>query len=233
MAFKALVSPSLTDLFVEELKKMILTQTLKIGEKLPPERQMAAEMNVSLAVVNSGITRLTTNGFLRVVPRKGVFVADYVREGNIFTLIDIMNFQGLGFQEDILDPLIAFRRSVESSALLYACKNRTDENLNRMKLLTEQAAAKENIRNFPEIGFRFHHEIAIASGNIYYPMMLQTFKPVYLFFYRNYVTIQNQSEKVEELFDLYEAIKRKDINAASLRQTELIDQWARYANIKK
>ena len=86
MAFKRLTAPSLTDLFVTELKSMILSGELKIGDKLPPERQLAEKMNVSLAVVHGGISRLTALGFLHVMPRQGVFIADYVRDGNMNTM---------------------------------------------------------------------------------------------------------------------------------------------------
>ena len=82
MAFRELVSPSLTELFVKELEGMILSGELLPGQKLPPEREMAKRMKVSLAVVNGGITRLSAKGFLRVVPRKGTFVADYIRDGS-------------------------------------------------------------------------------------------------------------------------------------------------------
>lgn len=51
MAFQTLVSPSLTDLFVEQVQGMILSGELKVGEKLPTERELAATMKVSLAVV--------------------------------------------------------------------------------------------------------------------------------------------------------------------------------------
>ena len=73
MAFKRLTAPSLTDLFVEEIKTMILSGQLAIGEKLPTERQLAEEMNVSLAVVNAGIKRLSALGFIRIAPRKGIY----------------------------------------------------------------------------------------------------------------------------------------------------------------
>ena len=52
MAFRELVSPSLTELFVKELEGMILSGELLPGQKLPPEREMAKRMKVSLAVVN-------------------------------------------------------------------------------------------------------------------------------------------------------------------------------------
>ena len=64
MSFKKLSAVSLTDLFVNEIEKLILSDKLKLGDRLPPERQLAQEMDVSLAVINAGVTRLTALGFL-------------------------------------------------------------------------------------------------------------------------------------------------------------------------
>ena len=47
MEFQKISSPSLRELFVEQVQHMILSGKLKIGEKLPPERQLAEEMQVS------------------------------------------------------------------------------------------------------------------------------------------------------------------------------------------
>ena len=58
MEFQKLSSPSLKELFIEQLEHMILSGKLKIGEKLPPERQLAEMMQVSRAVVNAGISEL-------------------------------------------------------------------------------------------------------------------------------------------------------------------------------
>ena len=70
MEFQKISSPSLRELFVEQVQHMILSGKLKIGEKLPPERQLAQEMQVSRAVVNGGITDLERMGFLVVKPRR-------------------------------------------------------------------------------------------------------------------------------------------------------------------
>lgn len=63
MEFEKISSPSLRELFVDQLENMILSGKLKIGEKLPPERQLAQMMQVSRAVVNSGIAELEKRGF--------------------------------------------------------------------------------------------------------------------------------------------------------------------------
>lgn len=38
MEFKEFVTPSLTELFIKEMERLILSGELKIGERLPTER---------------------------------------------------------------------------------------------------------------------------------------------------------------------------------------------------
>lgn len=83
MAFQRLISRSPTELFVDELKKMIFSGELSVGERLPAEKQLSEKMHVSRAVVSNGFKTLERQGFLRIVPRKGVYVADYLTTGNL------------------------------------------------------------------------------------------------------------------------------------------------------
>ena len=41
MEFKRIISPTLKELFIEEIETQILSGTLAIGEKLPPGREIA------------------------------------------------------------------------------------------------------------------------------------------------------------------------------------------------
>ena len=79
-----LSAPSLKDLFVQQLQGMILSDELPMGTQLPPERELAQQMQVSRAVVNGGLAELAQQGFLEVRPRQGTFVADYRRNGEPF-----------------------------------------------------------------------------------------------------------------------------------------------------
>ena len=58
MQFQKISTPSLKDLFVKELENKILSGELKVGDKLPSERELASSMQVSRAVVNAGIAEL-------------------------------------------------------------------------------------------------------------------------------------------------------------------------------
>ena len=68
MEFSKLSAPSLKDLFVQQLQGMILSGELPMGAQLPPERELARQMQVSRAVVNGGLAELAKQGFLEVRP---------------------------------------------------------------------------------------------------------------------------------------------------------------------
>ena len=80
MEFQKLSALSLKELFVRQIREMILSGQLAVGSKLPSEREISKQMQVSRAVINSGFAELEKQGFLEVHPRQGVFVADYGRK---------------------------------------------------------------------------------------------------------------------------------------------------------
>lgn len=94
---------------------MILSGKLKTGEKLPPERQLAEEMQVSRAVVNGGIADLQRMGFLIVKPRSGTYVADYRRTGTIETLLSIMKYNGGSLRNEEIRSIFEVRIALYKS----------------------------------------------------------------------------------------------------------------------
>ena len=76
MEFEKLSAPSLKDLFVQQLQGMILSGELAVGTQLPPERELAWQMQVSRAVVNGGLSELAQQGFVEIRPRQGAFVTN-------------------------------------------------------------------------------------------------------------------------------------------------------------
>ena len=226
MDFKELVSPSLTDLFIRELQNMILSGKLKKGEKLPPEREMAASMKVSTAVVNGGIRRLAEKGFLRIAPRKGVFVADYIRDGNMATLEAILEYGKEYYQEDILSSLVDFRRTYEVKVTSEACANRAEEHLANLADLLTKMEREPGYEALSELAYEFHHEIAIASGGAIHALLIATFKPGYISSYRTMLRLSSNAAECLRFFQaLYNAIREKDSEAAERLVLDSIERW--------
>ena len=90
MQFQKISTPSLKDLFVKELENKILSGELKVGDKLPSERELASSMQVSRAVVNAGIAELEQKGFLIIKPRIGTFVENFYKNGTLETFSSIV-----------------------------------------------------------------------------------------------------------------------------------------------
>ena len=86
--------PSVREAFVQAIEDKILSGELKVGDRLPPARQLCAEMGVSLTIVNAGMSELAAKGFVEIKPRHGTFVADYRMQGTIETMVAMMRFNG-------------------------------------------------------------------------------------------------------------------------------------------
>lgn len=225
MALKKLNAPSLTDLFVKELERMILSNELKPGEKLMPERQLAAEMGVSTAVVNAGIVRLDYAGFLRIVPRKGIYIADYIANGNLNTMKEMVEFSGNHLDHEVQEAISEMRRNVEIASMKHACNSRSDESLVSLKAILDDCFDETKKNEFPENAFRFTHAIAQSASNKYYAMIIQTFKPMYLLLYKVYLQKTEQKDLAEPLARLYAAVEKKDEKAGVKAVNVIIDRW--------
>lgn len=176
MEFSKLNTPSLKELFIQELETMILSGRLMVGEKLPPERELAESMQVSRAVVNSGITELARKGFLIIKPRVGTFVADYRRDGTMDTLMSIMNYNGGILREAEVRSILELRIALDSLAIQLWLPEAKDEEIHLLRSYVEALKTAKTTSEAAEFAFRFQHELAFLSGNTLIPLIFTSFK---------------------------------------------------------
>jgi len=177
MDFTKLKAPTLKELFVRELETMILSGKLKIGEKLPSERILAEQMQVSRAVVNSGIAELSRKGFLKVKPRSGVFVTDYRRYGTVETLLSIMNYNGGHLRRDEIRSILEIKMIVDKLAVELSVDRHTDDNIASLELyLDKMYYLNDNNEKAADAAFSFYHELAMTSQNTLLPLIYRSFR---------------------------------------------------------
>ena len=82
MKFQKIVAPTITELFERQMQGVILSGQVTPGEKLPTEAELAESMNISKSAVHAGIKNLERMGFVRIVPRHGIYVCDWAEFGN-------------------------------------------------------------------------------------------------------------------------------------------------------
>lgn len=206
MEFKELVSPSLTELFVKELQRMILSGELKIGERLPTERELSERMKVSRAVINGGLNQLADMGFIRIAPRKGAFVDDYIVNGDIQVLTAIMEYNGWRFTPEYLDPILQIRMSIEPYFMELAAQYADSPYLAKLQQIISDMKEGPSHQAAGELIFQFYHTSALVSNNIILPLLIKTFMPVYQSMGSVIAQLGYLEEQIKDCEAIYQAL---------------------------
>ncbi len=153
------------ELVIEVIEDRILSGALKVGDALPPERELAASLEVSRAGVREAVRVLESQGVLRSQPgagaAAGTFVAALPREALTRFLrlhVALSNFT----IQDVTEARIVLERASAASAA------RGLDAAARAEIEAALAAGEAAIGvrgAFNEADTRFHLAIADASGS--------------------------------------------------------------------
>lgn len=182
MDFGQIVAPTIKELFIERIEGMILSGTLKPGDRLPSERDLAEQMKISKTIVHIGLEDLARMGFLEVTPRRGTVVADFAETGNLETLNAILRYNGGKLDRQMVVSIIELRSAVEGGALVRLGRNHTQEGLDELKGLlneyTEIAKSNPDLKTIADALAKFHYRICTLSGNQLFPLIMNAFRSV-------------------------------------------------------
>ncbi len=172
---------SLKEVCIRRFEGLILSGGFKAGEKLPPERELAKRLGVSRPVIHEALVDIAAKGLVTITPRKGSKVNDFRREGSVSLLISLLEYHDGKLDAKLLDGLLNMRLLVEIENARLAARNRTNAQLEEFALLLHQEAAadRSDIKQITALDFEFHLILAIATDNLLYPLLLNSFKPVY------------------------------------------------------
>ncbi|MEW1819183.1 FadR/GntR family transcriptional regulator [Arthrobacter sp. NPDC080031] len=151
----------------DTLRGAILSGSLKGGEMLPPETELASQFGVSRTTLREALRVLTSERLIRKVPgaRGGNFVqaADHKALGE--ALIDsVENLLALGSIR--FDEVAEVRQYLEVPSVRLAAQHRTDEDVTELQAIVKrQKSASIDDPSVSELDRKFHTRIASASGN--------------------------------------------------------------------
>ena len=172
---------SLKEICIKRFEGLILSGAFSVGERLPPERELAKKLGVSRPVVHEALVDIAAKGLVTMTPRKGTAVNDFRREGSVVLLTSLLEYHNGKLDPKLLEGLLNMRLLVEIENARLAAKNRTEAHLEEFKNVLEQEAAADHsdIEMITRLDFEFHLILAIATDNLLYPLLLNSFKPVY------------------------------------------------------
>lgn len=223
MEFSKLSAPSLKELFIHQFETMILSGKLPIGEKLPPERDLAKSMQVSRAVVNAGITELSRKGFLLIRPRIGTFVADYRKNGNMETLISIMNYNGGILRDAEIRSILELRIALDNMVMELCLQKITDSEILALGEYVRMMGETESAKEASELAFTFQHELAFLSGNTLIPLIFHSFKVPILSLWERFCHLYGVKALYQNTVILFHYIEQRDSQKAIAYITKSIN----------
>ena len=204
---------------VEQLRKRILSGSLQPGMSLPPERELAGQLEVSRATLREGLSTLSQMGLLSIQPgRSGGAVVTIPPPTTVSASIALL-FQTRAISAGQLSE---FRRALEVEAAQLAAARRSDRDLEEIAAaLRAYAHAGQDARSQNVSGWAFHLAVARASKN---PLLAETMSSLNDAFTECFELLHATADPVSLILELHapilDAIRARDVGAA--RQTMLL-----------
>ena len=218
LSLKPLQVESLKDACVTRLEELILSGELKAGERLPSERDFAISLGVSRPVLHEALVDLAAKGLVSILPRRGVEVNDYRQSGSMAILSSLLTYHNGQFDPQLTSSLFAMRLLVETETarLAATCTTKDQINLLTQILEKETQADRNNLDALVKLDFDFHLRVAIASANLIYPLILNSFIGVYTHFTGEFFERCRFTPVLDEVYDFH----RKLVSAIQRRQPQ-------------
>jgi GntR family transcriptional repressor for pyruvate dehydrogenase complex len=156
--------PSLSDKVAEQLTEAIVSKQLRVGDRLPSERDLGDQFRVSRTVVREAIRSLAAKGLVRVMSGRGVEVNDYGAGGVAASMrLLVRGHEGLDYGK-----VNEVRTAVEVQVAGLAALRARPEDVDRLRQLCddhERSLEKGELDVAGELDFQFHRELTRCSGN--------------------------------------------------------------------
>jgi len=175
---------------ISKIKELIDQEYFKFGEKLPPERELARLLGISLPSLREALRALSILGIAEMKPGSGTYLRSSMSDwsSDPFSLL-------FHLRKPIQIDLFEARKGIEGIIAELAAKKRTEEDLQAMEAaLQEMRSHLEDKKEYIKYEIEFHQAIIRAAKNtILEDFMEKMYKVLY----------ESRKRTVEQLRDVY------------------------------
>ncbi|MDF2531913.1 MAG: GntR family transcriptional regulator [Clostridia bacterium] len=187
---------------IDQIKDMIAEGTLNKGDRLPSERSLVEQLQVSRASLREALRALEVIGLVECKQGEGNYIKTSF-EDNLLEPLSIMYRLERSNPKEIWE----LRKTMEVEAVGLAAKRVTDTQLKELSELLLSFNDEEDETYNAEIDKQFHYKLAECSGNILIYNILKTVSVLVEDFIKGARTkILNDKENKKVLFKQHKAM---------------------------
>lgn len=214
------------DEIIQQLEELILDGILRGGDKLPGERDLATQLDVSRPILREALKELEQRGLLVSRHGGGTFVADLVGEMFSEPLSNLITRHSRAAKD-----YLEYRRHIEGLSAELAASRATEADILRLSDIIERMKnAHSDADTDAEMASdaEFHNAIGEAAHNI---VLLHSLRSCFhllredVFFNRRMIFAMEDGQQalLQQHIDIFEAIKNKDADGARQAAQNHID----------
>ena len=156
-----------------QIQDSILSRRLKVGDRLPSERELCEEFGVSRTVIREAIRALDAKGLLASQSGSGTYV-ERLRTKDVAGVIGMY----ITTRDEIIShaKLMEVRRVLEVEIAALAAERATEESFEQFdEVMANMENARDDPSAFAKYDLEFHVALARATGNELFVILLDPF----------------------------------------------------------
>jgi GntR family negative regulator for fad regulon and positive regulator of fabA len=153
----------------------ILDGHFPIGENLPAERELAAQLGVTRPTLREALQRMARDGWLEIQHGRPTRVRNYWQEGSLGVLSALAHYPEHA-PDNFISNLLAVRHLLAPAYTRLAVEN---DPATLTEFLQELVNIPDTAEDFATADWQLHHRLTVLSGNPIFTLILNGFAALY------------------------------------------------------
>lgn len=224
-SFKPISRKKASEQVADQIRKSILGGGLLPGQRLPSERDLASQFEVTRTTLREALKRLESLKLIFIRHGDRATVLDWMRHGSLELLNDLISRKdrlNVALLENVMEARVVVGAEV---ARLAARRRGDDDLLNLEEAFEALEHAAGDPSEFQAAEFDFFHALATTSHNLVFVFLLNSMRKLYVNNGEYFAPlVGDQEATVANHRAILDAVRRQDGEAAARQSRTFLDE---------
>ncbi len=224
-SFKPISRKKASEQVADQIRKSILGGGLRPGQRLPSERDLASQFEVTRTTLREALKRLESLKLIFIRHGDRATVLDWMRHGSLELLNDLISRKdrlNVALLENVMEARVVVGAEV---AKLAARRRGDDDLLNLEEAFQTLEHATGEQREFQAAEFDFFHALATTSHNLVFVFLLNSMRKLYVNNGGYFAPlVGDQEATVANHRAILDAVRRQDGEAAARQSRTFLEE---------